>query len=66
MVKHLEGVRLYRAQWRRTGRVRPVSALERASMTELPDNTKVRYELRTGRDGRQSAVDLKKNGWPAG
>lgn len=35
-------------------------------MTELPDNTKVRYELRTGRDGRQSAVDLKKNGWQAG
>lgn len=39
-----------------------ISALERSGMTDLPENTKVSYELRTGRDGRQSAVDLKKIG----
>ena len=37
-----------------------ISAVERAGMTALPDNTKVQYELREGRDGRASAVDLVK------
>ncbi|AZQ66236.1 cold-shock protein [Silicimonas algicola] len=36
-----------------------ISAVERAGMTGLADNTKVQYELIEGRDGRQSAGDLK-------
>ncbi len=36
-----------------------ISAVERAGMTGLADNTKVQYELVEGRDGRQSAGDLK-------
>ena len=37
-----------------------ISAVERAGMTGLADNTKVSYELQEGRDGRSSAVDLVK------
>ena len=36
-----------------------ISAVERAGLTGLADNTKVQYELIEGRDGRQSAGDLK-------
>ncbi len=36
-----------------------ISAVERAGMTGLADNQKVEYELVSGRDGRQSAGDLK-------
>ena len=36
-----------------------ISAVERAGMTGLPDNMKVSYELREGRDGRMSAIELK-------
>ncbi|MEO0831147.1 MAG: cold-shock protein [Pseudomonadota bacterium] len=36
-----------------------ISAVERAGMTGLPDNMKVSYELREGRDGRTSAIELK-------
>jgi CspA family cold shock protein len=39
-----------------------ISAVEQAGMTGLPDNTKISYELREGRDGRSSAVELKKIG----
>ncbi|RVV99210.1 cold-shock protein [Mesobaculum littorinae] len=35
-----------------------ISAVERAGMTGLADNQKVRYELIEGRDGRNSAGDL--------
>ncbi|AHM02703.1 cold-shock DNA-binding protein domain protein [Roseibacterium elongatum DSM 19469] len=37
-----------------------ISAVERAGMTGLADDTKIQYELREGRDGRSSAVDLVK------
>ncbi len=37
-----------------------ISAVERAGWTELPDELKVSYELREGRDGRDSAVELAK------
>ncbi len=37
-----------------------ISAVERAGWTELPDELKVSYELREGRDGRESAVELVK------
>jgi cold shock protein len=36
-----------------------ISAVERAGMTGLQDNQKVSFELIEGRDGRQSAGDLK-------
>ncbi len=36
-----------------------ISAVERAGMTGLADNQKVEYEMISGRDGRQSAGDLK-------
>ena len=36
-----------------------ISAVERAGMTGLADNQKISYELIEGRDGRQSAGDLK-------
>jgi len=36
-----------------------ISAVERAGMTGLADNQKVEYELIEGRDGRQSAGELK-------
>ncbi|MBV0912563.1 cold-shock protein [Anianabacter salinae] len=36
-----------------------ISAVERAGMTGLQDNMKIAYELREGRDGRESATDLR-------
>lgn len=36
-----------------------ISAVERAGMTGLADNMKVEFELREGRDGRTSAIELK-------
>jgi cold shock protein len=36
-----------------------ISAVERAGLTGLADNQKVSFELIEGRDGRQSAGDLK-------
>lgn len=36
-----------------------ISAVEKAGMTGLADNQKVEFELIEGRDGRQSAGDLK-------
>ncbi len=36
-----------------------ISAVERAGMTGLADDQKVSYEMIEGRDGRQSAGDLK-------
>ena len=35
-----------------------ISAVERAGLTGLADNQKVRYELISGRDGRESAGEL--------
>ena len=37
-----------------------ISAVEQAGMTGLADDTKLSYELREGRDGRSSAVELQK------
>ena len=36
-----------------------ISAVERAGMTGLADNQKISYELIEGRDGRESAGELK-------
>ncbi|WBU65423.1 cold-shock protein [Paracoccus aerodenitrificans] len=36
-----------------------ISAVERAGLTGLQDNQKISYELQAGRDGRESASDLK-------
>ena len=36
-----------------------ISALERAGLTGLADNQKIEFELIEGRDGRQSAGELK-------
>ncbi len=36
-----------------------ISAVERAGMTGLADNQKVSFEMIEGRDGRQSAGELK-------
>ncbi len=36
-----------------------ISAVERAGLTGLNDNQKIDYELQSGRDGRNSASDLK-------
>ena len=36
-----------------------ISAVERAGLTGLADNQKVSYEMVEGRDGRQSAGELK-------
>ncbi len=36
-----------------------ISAVEQAGLTGLADNQKVEFELVEGRDGRQSAGDLK-------
>ncbi len=36
-----------------------ISAVERAGMTGLADNQKISFELIEGRDGRQSAGELK-------
>lgn len=35
-----------------------ISAVQRAGLESLADNQKVEYDLREGRDGRSSAVDL--------
>ncbi|SCZ67798.1 cold-shock protein [Epibacterium ulvae] len=35
-----------------------ISAVERAGLTGLADNQKVTYELRAGRDGRESADQI--------
>ena len=36
-----------------------ISAVEQAGMTGLADNQKIQFELVEGRDGRQSAGELK-------
>ncbi len=36
-----------------------ISAVERAGLKTLADNQKVSYEMQSGRDGRESAGDLK-------
>ncbi|NNE81959.1 MAG: cold-shock protein [Silicimonas sp.] len=36
-----------------------ISAVEQAGLTGLADNQKIEYELVEGRDGRQSAGELK-------
>lgn len=36
-----------------------ISAVERSGLTGLADNQKISYDLQSGRDGRESAVDLK-------
>ena len=36
-----------------------ISAVERAGLSGLNDNQKVSYELETGRNGKESATDLK-------
>lgn len=36
-----------------------ISAVERAGLTGLADNQKISFEMIEGRDGRQSAGDLK-------
>ncbi|HBZ42654.1 MAG TPA: cold-shock protein [Maritimibacter sp.] len=36
-----------------------ISAVERAGLTGLSDNQKVEYEMIPGRDGRESAGDIK-------
>ena len=35
-----------------------ITAVQRAGLETLADNQKVQYELREGRDGRESASDL--------
>ncbi|MCR9068302.1 MAG: cold-shock protein [Rhodobacteraceae bacterium] len=35
-----------------------ISALERSGLTSLDDNQKVTFELKAGRDGRESAEDI--------
>jgi len=35
-----------------------ISAVEKSGLTGLQDGAKVSYELQSGRDGRESAVDL--------
>ncbi|MWD27977.1 cold-shock protein [Aquicoccus sp. SCR17] len=35
-----------------------ISAVERSGLTGLADNQKISYELQSGRDGRESAVNL--------
>ncbi len=36
-----------------------ISAMERAGISELPDNTAVTFDIERGRDGRESATNLK-------
>ncbi len=36
-----------------------ISAVERSGLTGLADNQKVSFDIQPGRDGRESAVDLK-------
>ena len=35
-----------------------ISAVERSGLTGLADNQKVTFDLETGRDGRESAVNI--------
>ena len=35
-----------------------ISAVERAGMSELADGQKVTYDVESGRDGRESAINL--------
>jgi CspA family cold shock protein len=35
-----------------------ISSLERSGLTSLADDQKVTYEIESGRDGRESAVNL--------
>ena len=35
-----------------------ISSVERSGLTSLADNQKVTYELRSGRDGRESADNI--------
>ncbi|MGE4327599.1 MAG: cold-shock protein [Pseudodonghicola sp.] len=35
-----------------------ISAVERSGLTGLADNQKVTYDLQSGRDGRESAINL--------
>lgn len=35
-----------------------ISAVERSGLTGLADNQKVTYDLESGRDGRESAVNI--------
>jgi CspA family cold shock protein len=35
-----------------------ISAVERSGLTGLPDNQKVSFDIESGRDGRESAVNL--------
>ncbi|MTH79778.1 cold-shock protein [Paracoccus aestuariivivens] len=35
-----------------------ISAVERAGLRDLPDGQKLSYEIQTGRNGKDSAVDL--------
>jgi CspA family cold shock protein len=35
-----------------------ISAVERAGLTGLPDNQKVTFDIESGRDGRESAINL--------
>ncbi len=35
-----------------------ISAVERSGLTGLQDNQKVSFELQSGRDGRESAVNI--------
>lgn len=36
-----------------------ISAVERAGLSSLADGQKVTYELENGRDGRESAINIK-------
>ena len=36
-----------------------ISAVERAGLTGLSDNQKIGYEMQSGRDGKESAADLR-------
>jgi len=36
-----------------------ISAVERSGLTGLKDNQKVSFEIQAGRDGRESAINLK-------
>ncbi|NIZ10450.1 cold-shock protein [Pseudooceanicola sp. HF7] len=35
-----------------------ITALERSGLTGLSDNQRVRFEIKEGRDGRESAINL--------
>ena len=36
-----------------------ISALERSGISDLKDNQKVSFDIEAGRDGRESAINLK-------